>query len=407
MAAILPATMSLVLAFIVMPQSGVMSLPPAGKSSVSRSAPFKSVPASVPVFCLWHEPHDPSVRLTESITTEPESRSPICVAVQENVSAPCASLPVPVQVPVRLAKESAGVVVVVVGAAGADADEPQPRVVSSAAMNSGARIFTLEYRSNVRDIFFSIHQGLPREGPGDRASTRRAFRLIDGLSEGARILDVGCGPGQQTIDLADLHRGSIVAIDTHRPYLDALRARTLEAGVAHRVHPLHASMFAVPLADGSVDAIWAEGSIYIVGFERGLRAWKRLLKAGGCVAATHVSWLTSDVPDEPRAFWARSYPAITTVEANVSIARACGFEVVDHFTLPESAWWDNYYGPMERRIAALRGQYRGDGTALAAIENSREQIALYRRYAKFYGYVFYVLQLRHVTPLDTERCPSG
>jgi len=75
-AAIRPAVTSMVVAFMVMPQSGVMSAPPAGKSSVSVSAPPDSVPASVPVFCLWHEPHEPSVRSAESITTEPEIRSP-------------------------------------------------------------------------------------------------------------------------------------------------------------------------------------------------------------------------------------------------------------------------------------------------------------------------------------------
>jgi ubiquinone/menaquinone biosynthesis C-methylase UbiE len=246
----------------------------------------------------------------------------------------------------------------------------------------------------VSDIFFSIHTGLPREGPGDRASTERAFQLMTALPERARILDVGCGPGQQTIDLAGLHRGGIVAVDLHRPYLDVLRPRSLESGVAGRVSLLRASMLALPLADGSVDAIWAEGSIYIVGFERGLREWRRLLKPGGYVAATHLSWLTPDVPDEPRAFWARNYPAIATVDENLAIARTCGFVVVDRFTLPESAWWDDYYGPMERRLSALQAQPQGDAEALAVIESSRAQISLYRRFASCYGYVFYVLRAR-------------
>ena len=69
--------MSLVDACIVMPQSGVMSLPPAGKSSVRVRAPPDTLPASVPDFCLWHEPHDPSFRFAESRTTEPEIRSPL------------------------------------------------------------------------------------------------------------------------------------------------------------------------------------------------------------------------------------------------------------------------------------------------------------------------------------------
>jgi SAM-dependent methyltransferase len=305
-------------------------------------------------------------------------------------------VPVPVHVPVRFAADEAGGGAVPVGAEGADAGEPQPASgMSSAAVTSGARIFTrLQYRSDVREIFFSIHTDLPREGPGDRASTRRAFSLLSPLASAARILDVGCGPGQQTIDLAALHRGSIVALDTHRPYLDALHARCVAAGVAHRVSRLRASMLAVPLAGRSVDVIWAEGSIYIVGFERGLREWRPLLKPGGCVAATHLSWLSSDIPAEPRAFWARNYPAMTTIDANLAIARACGFEVAEHFTLPESAWWDEYYDPMEARLRVLRATHRGDDEALGIIASTQAQIDLFRRFAWSYGYVFYVLRLR-------------
>ena len=47
-------------------------------------------------------------------------------------------------------------------------------------------------------FFFEIHQGLPREGPGDFDSTRRALALLGGLPERPRILDIGCGPGMQT-----------------------------------------------------------------------------------------------------------------------------------------------------------------------------------------------------------------
>ena len=244
----------------------------------------------------------------------------------------------------------------------------------------------------MRDIFSSIHQGLPREGPGDRGSTDRAFHLLTGLPRGAPVLDVGCGPGQQTIDLARLHPGRIIALDTHPPYLDVLRVRSFEAGVADRVQSLRASMLAIPLADRSVGSIWAEGSIYIIGFERGLLEWKRLLKPGGCVAATHLSWLTDDVPAEPREFWSRHYPAMTTVAENLAIARARGFDVIEHFTLPESAWWDDYYGPLERRLAMLGQQHRDDAEALAVIERSGEQIAVYRRFAHCYGYVFYILR---------------
>jgi SAM-dependent methyltransferase len=153
-------------------------------------------------------------------------------------------------------------------------------------------------------------------------------------------------------------------------------------------------MFDLPFLDGSFDAIWAEGAIYIVGFEQGLLGWRRFLRPGGYIAVTHLSWLTADIPDEPREFWNRNYPAIRAVEENTTISIRCGFEPVDCFTLPESAWWTDYYRPMETRLQTLREEYVGDDEALAVIESSGQQIDLYRRFAWCYGYVFYVLRMR-------------
>jgi ubiquinone/menaquinone biosynthesis C-methylase UbiE len=242
-------------------------------------------------------------------------------------------------------------------------------------------------------VFFQIHKNLPREGPGDAASTQRAYRLVGDLPPSGRILDVGCGPGSQTIDLASVTTSNITALDIHRPYLDRLCDRAKAAGLSRRVSAVQGSMFKLPFLNGSFDVIWAEGAIYIAGFEQGLQEWRRFLRPGGYVAATHLSWLTSDIPDEPRQFWTRNYPAMRGVKENARSAVQCGFELVEFFTLPESAWWTDYYGPMDTRLRTLRDQYRGDDEAIAVIESSAEQIDLYRRFPGYYGYVFYVLRM--------------
>ena len=50
------------------------------------------------------------------------------------------------------------------------------------------------------EVFWEIHSGLPREGPGDIKSTRMVRLMLKDLPRNPRILDVGCGPSMQTIE---------------------------------------------------------------------------------------------------------------------------------------------------------------------------------------------------------------
>jgi ubiquinone/menaquinone biosynthesis C-methylase UbiE len=51
-------------------------------------------------------------------------------------------------------------------------------------------------------FFYEIYEAMPRQGPGDRASTERALSLLPPVTNQHRVLDIGCGTGAQTLDLA-------------------------------------------------------------------------------------------------------------------------------------------------------------------------------------------------------------
>ena len=241
------------------------------------------------------------------------------------------------------------------------------------------------------DFFWQIHKDLPREGPGDNASTRRAFSRLT-LPTAPRVLDIACGPGMQTVELARICDGRIVALDTHRPFLDQLRRRAAAAGVDDRVSAVQASMAAVPFADRSFDLIWCEGAIYILGLASGLQQWRRLLRPGGYVAVTHPCWLKADVPAGARALWQDEGFDMTTVEANLATIGRAGYGIVDHFVLPPSAWWDDYYTPIEAKLPALRARNENDPAARRRIDEAQAEIDTYRRYGDSYGYVFFVMR---------------
>jgi len=151
-----------------------------------------------------------------------------------------------------------------------------------------------------------------------------------------------------------------------------------------------ADMAAPGVPPGSVDLVWSEGAIYFLGFEEGLRLWRPLLAPGGCLAVTECSWLSADPPAEAAAFFGQGYPGMARIEANIGRARAAGFCVLDHFTLPPEAWWDEYYTPLEERMARLAPD--ADPDLAAASAETRREIELFRRCGHAYGYVFYLMR---------------
>jgi len=228
------------------------------------------------------------------------------------------------------------------------------------------------------DIFFEIHQDLPREGPGRDKYTRKAFQMLP-KTDNPHILDIGCGPGGQTLELARLSNGQIVGLDTHQPYLDRLQKTIDEAGLSDRVKTVNRSMFEMDFPDESFNIIWGEGSIYIIGFERGLREWRRFLKPKGFMVVHEVCWLQPDPPQEIYEYWKELYPAIKSIPKYFELISRCGYKLIGHFTLPEDAWWIEYYGPLEERLKMLRKKYTDNPQALSELDNEQKEIDMYKK----------------------------
>ena len=243
------------------------------------------------------------------------------------------------------------------------------------------------------DVFYEIHSDLPREGPGRDEDTARALRLaLPHLPEAPRILDIGCGPGMQTAVLAQQTRGSIVALDRHPPFLEQLTARAAQAGIQDRIQTVEGTMTDMPFEPATFDLIWAEGAIYVMGYEAGLHAWRPLLKPGGCMAVTELTWLVDDPRPEPRTFWREAYPNMRGLKDNQRMIAEAGYRELGHFQLPPEAWWTHYYEPIEARIALLEGRYADDPVALQTLAEERAEIDLFREHSDQYSYVFYVMQ---------------
>ncbi|MEV6139183.1 class I SAM-dependent methyltransferase [Nocardia sp. NPDC051990] len=249
----------------------------------------------------------------------------------------------------------------------------------------------------VTDAFFALHHNLPRQGPGSDETTRHLLRLAGPGRSRPRVLDVGCGPGRAALLLAAEADAHVVAVDLHQPFLDELADTAAQQDLSERISTVNCSMDQLPFPDHSFDMIWAEGSVYNIGFDTALRAWRRLLTPDGVLVVTEIEWSTDTPAPPPRAFWADSYPLRTT-EENTTAARSAGYRVSAHHPLPESDWWDEYYTPLSERLDAADPTRPGMAEAISA---QREEITLRREHGGDYRYAGYVLHPAH--PANTTR----
>ncbi len=245
---------------------------------------------------------------------------------------------------------------------------------------------------NFWNYFHEIYETLPRQGPGDRESTLHALRLLPALTHEHRILDIGCGVGAQTLDLAGATQARIVATDNHAPFLALLSAHASSLGLEERMTTQVADMADLPFPDGSFDVIWSEGAIFIMGFAQGLSAWRRLLAAGGHMVVSEFCWLSDDPPAEVRELFGDGSDDVGDVAARRKAIAESGYTLLHEFMLPATGWWDNYYVPLGEALGRFRKKHEGNAEALAVAARSQREIDVYRRHPETFGYVFFVMR---------------
>jgi ubiquinone/menaquinone biosynthesis C-methylase UbiE len=250
--------------------------------------------------------------------------------------------------------------------------------------------------------FYEIYENIPRQGPGDRESTERALHMLPSLTRNQRILDIGCGSGTQTIDLARATAAQIVAVDNHEAFVTELVKRAAGQGLGSRIQAQVGDMNSLAWPDESFDVIWCEGAIVIIiGFAKGLAAWRRLLRPGGHMVVSELCWLRDDPPTEVKAFFEAEGADVTDVDTRRKEIVANGYRLVGDFVLPAVGWLDNYYVPLAESLKRFTAKHVSDPEALGVAARSQFEIDIYRKYPEHFGYVFFVMK-RVETGLPTN-----
>ena len=192
-----------------------------------------------------------------------------------------------------------------------------------------------DFELNLICDFFS---NMERQGPGSPEVTLKALSFIDNLTDTSLIADIGCGTGGQTMVLAGHAPGQITGVDLFPGFIEIFNRNAKRSGWQDRVKGIVGSMDNLPFQEEEFDLIWSEGAIYNIGFERGLKEWRKYLKKGGYIAVSESSWFTDERPKEINDYWVDAYPEIDTIPNQVAKIYEAGYLPVATFILPETCW---------------------------------------------------------------------
>ncbi|MEU4209480.1 class I SAM-dependent methyltransferase [Streptomyces sp. NPDC026206] len=169
-------------------------------------------------------------------------------------------------------------------------------------------------------VYIHGHHESVLRSHGRRTAADSAAYLLPELRPQHRILDIGCGPGSITADLAALvPRGEVTGLDAAAGILEQARAAVRERGLDN-VRFATGDVRALDFPDGSFDVVHAHQVLqYLDDPVAALREMRRVCRPGGVVAVRDVVYTAMT--------W---YPRVPGLDAwqrlYVRVARAGGGE---------------------------------------------------------------------------------
>jgi SAM-dependent methyltransferase len=179
-----------------------------------------------------------------------------------------------------------------------------------------------------------------------------------GFRPGQTLIDVGCGPGAATVDLAEIvgPTGRVVAIDRSRRFLDVVESHRARRGLEHiRTFELDLDHAALPAV--AADGAWVRWVFAFVKDPRDLAARVReALRPGGMLVIyeylDYSTWRTAPRSPEHEAFVAEVMASwrASGGEPDVGLDlprwlaelgfELCSLRPIMEIVPPSSPWWE-------------------------------------------------------------------
>lgn len=165
----------------------------------------------------------------------------------------------------------------------------------------------------MRDRYTHGHHDSVLRAYRARTAANSAQYLVPHLNRGDRLLDVGCGPGTISADLAELVApGEVVAIDRAPEVLDEARGVAAGRGLTNIAFEM-GDVYSLDHPSGSFDVVHAHQVLqHLSDPVSGLREMRRLARDGGLVAVRDadyaaMTWYPADASLDK---WREIYSAV-------------------------------------------------------------------------------------------------
>jgi len=163
----------------------------------------------------------------------------------------------------------------------------------------------------------------------------------------------------------------ITGIDIDRSSLERFRKKVRETGLVDKIEIIEKSLFALDFPDESFDIIWAEGSISAIGFEEGLKQWRRFLKLHGFLV------IHDDIND---------------IKKKLKLISNYNYRLISRFKISHKEWWLKYYAPLEKLIQEFHNNYLNDYKLIKELNKDQVEIDRLKSNLTLFGSMFYIIR---------------
>lgn len=243
------------------------------------------------------------------------------------------------------------------------------------------------------DLIIDLYRDLERQGVGGRAETAKVMALANlDPTKPYKILDIGCGTGAASLQLAESLNATLTAVDLLPEFLQVLDQRAAAQNLADRIQTRQCAMDQLPFAAESFDILWSEGAIYNVGFKAGISHWWPFLKPGGLLIVSDITWLCQPQPPEVQQYWQTAYAEIDTAAAKIQQLSENGYIPLAYYALPSNCWLEHFYLPLQAGFEAFLKRHAHSEPAKSLVAETQKEIEMYKNHSQVYTYSFFIAQ---------------